>query len=1026
MPASQRHPQELDALVEITEILTGPLPFLEKCESTLTVLAKFTGSDLVTLREFDSESATLELIASYNSMVAPEDADVLQTVNTLAAKGLVLHTPVVVNDYSALETRDDRFYELGVRSALTLPVQIDGEVVGTLGFASKSLGHYQEDTVGVLVAISSVVGMMIAKAELQESNQVEANIGRIVSAPLVGPDVFERFAAEAAKIISFDRLALNSVDLQEYTFVTEFLFGVALPDNFVRATQDIDGTGLELAVRSRAGQMIDFNTRNGDEPIFRFMEAFVAAGQPYLISVPLIVGDQVIGTLGFNRGARRFSQKDLAKAERLASLVAGAFADFKQQEFRVQAEREIAKNRVILEAEAKIGRILSSPSSRAAIGALTSEIASIIPLDRVVIAAIDLETETFTTEFNEFLSDSKLIVSKFQGKPYAGSITGEVIKHRQGQIINSGDPRLVSGQLPLVEGIIGLGYRSIMAVPLVYEGRIIGTMITLSKSEATYGEEEMVTAVRIGKSLAGALATFKIANERDRALSDLSESESRFRQIADSIGGVFWLVDLDPHRLIYASPNAEAVWDTPLDDIYRDFGEIFKNIHPEDLLTIQQDSVGADNTGELDIEYRIIKRDGSVRWIQSRGFPVTDSDGKVYRMSGIAEDVTDRKLDLERITEASRLLSVGELASGVAHEINNPLAAINLYTESLMGQALPDSVIQDLKIISAQSHRAATIVRNLLQFARKSSPEITTVQAREFIDRCMELKIHDFRINNISASTSVFLEHPEISIDEQLMTQVIVNILSNAEQACVEAHGRGHISISVHETDSSTQINISDDGPGIPAENLLKVFDPFFTTKEVGGGTGLGLSVSYGIIAQLGGKLWAESDGKSGATFHIEVPRAATGQPSDQLAKRPEQEHGDDDAGYGTDSSLSVLVVDDEPDLRHVLVRLLQRQRHEVEEAADGEEAWAKLQERRYDCILLDLRMAGMGGRELFQRIHSSDPGMAAKVIFLTGDLANTDTLAFLSPLTNRVLEKPVSIGELVEAIDSVTGSGGN
>ena len=171
MPASQNRPQELDALVEITEILTGSLPFLEKCESALTVLAKFTGSDLVTLREFDSENSTLELIASFNSLVPPENAGILQTVSTLSAKALGIHIPVVVNDYPALESRDEAFVELGVRSALMIPVQVDGEVVGTLGFASKSLGHYQEDAVGVLVAITGCPASLRGRSTLRSASR---------------------------------------------------------------------------------------------------------------------------------------------------------------------------------------------------------------------------------------------------------------------------------------------------------------------------------------------------------------------------------------------------------------------------------------------------------------------------------------------------------------------------------------------------------------------------------------------------------------------------------------------------------------------------------------------------------------------------------------------------------------------------------------------------------------------------------------------------------------------------------------
>ncbi len=203
------------------------------------------------------------------------------------------------------------------------------------------------------------------------------------------------------------------------------------------------------------------------------------------------------------------------------------------------------------------------------------------------------------------------------------------------------------------------------------------------------------------------------------------------------------------------------------------------------------------------------------------------------------------------------------------------------------------------------------------------------------------------------------------------------------------------------------------------------VFDPFFTTKGVGHGTGLGLSVSYGIIAQLGGKLWAESAGANGATIHIEVPSIPAEQDSEPAHQQLEQPTTPSNDGGraqgGSSSTVRVLVVDDEPDLRNVLVRLLRRRNHSVEEAVDGEEAWVKLQTQNYDCVLLDLRMAGTGGEELFQRISSSNPELAAKVIFVTGDLANTRTRSFLNPLTNLVLEKPITIHELQEAIGSVT-----
>ena len=236
MSTSQQNPQELDTIVEITEILIGRLPFLEKCEATLAVLAKFTGSDLVILRQWDPEVSTLDLIVSYNDLVPPENIQMRIPITAhLASEALKTGTPAIANNYSrdTLFPRDtliQEYLDLGVKSSMVLPVLIDGEIFGTLSFASRFLDHFQEDTVRVLVAVGAAVGMMIAKAELHEINEAEVKISRIVSSSLIGPEVFERFAAEAAKIIDFGRVALNSVDLNGYTYVIEFLIGDQIPN----------------------------------------------------------------------------------------------------------------------------------------------------------------------------------------------------------------------------------------------------------------------------------------------------------------------------------------------------------------------------------------------------------------------------------------------------------------------------------------------------------------------------------------------------------------------------------------------------------------------------------------------------------------------------------------------------------------------------------------------------------------------------------------------------------------------------
>ena len=261
---------------------------------------------------------------------------------------------------------------------------------------------------------------------------------------------------------------------------------------------------------------------------------FVSSGQPYLISVPLIVGDQVIGTMGFNRGSGPFTGKDLAKAARLGNLVAGAFADFKQREFRVEAEREIAKNKAILEAEAAIGKILSSPREDSdVIDAMRLRVDKIIPTDRLVIMSVDLKAETFSQEFNEIFNNLDEMVASIVGQPYSGSITAEVIRTGAGQIVNSDDDRISSGELPLAQIVIDHGYSSILAVPLEFEGTINGTVVC-SRLDGQYCEEDLITAGRISALLAGGLATFKIAAERDRAQLARSESEARGRIILEA------------------------------------------------------------------------------------------------------------------------------------------------------------------------------------------------------------------------------------------------------------------------------------------------------------------------------------------------------------------------------------------------------------------------------------------------------------------------------------------------------------
>ena len=365
--------------------------------------------------------------------------------------------------------------------------------------------------------------------------------------------------------------------------------------------------------------------------------------------------------------------------------------------------------------------------------------------------------------------------------------------------------------------------------------------------------------------------------------------------------------------------------------------------------------------------------------------------------------ITHKRLE-EQIREASRLASIGSLAAGVAHEINNPLTSVLGYIQLLMGEDLPESVIADLKSAYCEAKRAAKIVQNLLLFARKSEADKQYLDITSLLHQAVELKSADFNSHNIEVVDEVPPDLPHTIVDQQLLIQVLLNILANAEQECMAAHGGGQIAIRATSSRDRIRVSISDDGPGISPEDLNKIFEPFFTTKDVGKGTGLGLSICYGIIRQHGGELWAESVLGHGATFHIELPVVTPEGESDAPSM---------DVPVNQTSNKKLLVVDDEAHIRTLLGRSLHMQRYDVDLANGGEEGWRKLQSMVYDCVLLDLKMPDMSGRELYQLIEASDKNAAKKVIFITGDTANQVTRDFLANTDNLVVTKPFELEEL-------------
>jgi signal transduction histidine kinase len=233
----------------------------------------------------------------------------------------------------------------------------------------------------------------------------------------------------------------------------------------------------------------------------------------------------------------------------------------------------------------------------------------------------------------------------------------------------------------------------------------------------------------------------------------------------------------------------------------------------------------------------------------------------------------ERKEIEQKAQVASRLASIGELASGVAHEINNPLTGVIGYAQFLLDRKdIPDDVRQDLKVIDEGAQRVSSIVKRLSTFARHTKPQRTHVDINNVVTSVLQLRAYGLNASNIQVTTNFAPDLPITTADAGQIQEVFLNLIINAETEMTLARGKGKLLIKTEKVDNTIHVSFKDDGPGITKKNLERIFDPFFTTREVGEGTGLGLSICYGIMKEHGGRIWAESELGKGATFIVELP----------------------------------------------------------------------------------------------------------------------------------------------------------
>jgi PAS domain S-box-containing protein len=428
----------------------------------------------------------------------------------------------------------------------------------------------------------------------------------------------------------------------------------------------------------------------------------------------------------------------------------------------------------------------------------------------------------------------------------------------------------------------------------------------------------------------------------------------------------------------------------------------------------QMERLGKRKRGEqapLSYEVSIVRSDGQVRHLSaSRGELLWDGE-KQFQI--LYQDITeqkkaeDEKRQLEQKAQiASRLASVGEMAAGIAHEINNPLTGVIGYAQLLVDREdVPLNIRRDLAAIDEGAQRVAGIVSRLLTFSRQTKLERRLVDINELIESTLALRDYHLRVNNIKVVTRLATDLPETVADPGQLQQVFLNLIVNAETEMKLAHGKGKLTITTEKSDNTIKICFKDNGPGIKPQFMNRIFDPFFTTREVGQGTGLGLSLSYGIVAEHKGKIYAESKPGKGATFVVELPIVT----EVELLKSPEPVVEEPEKTV----KARILVVDDEQVVRDLVKRVLAGEGYEVDTVDNADDALKEIESKRYNLMLLDIKMPGISGVELYGSIQKIARSLARRVVFITGDVMAADTEKFLSETKVPHIAKPFNAEQL-------------
>jgi signal transduction histidine kinase/ActR/RegA family two-component response regulator len=387
----------------------------------------------------------------------------------------------------------------------------------------------------------------------------------------------------------------------------------------------------------------------------------------------------------------------------------------------------------------------------------------------------------------------------------------------------------------------------------------------------------------------------------------------------------------------------------------------------------------------------------------------------------IEQTIETLKSTQAQLIQSEKLSAVGEFVAGVAHELNNPLAAVVGFSEMLKDNDVDTRNRRYLDMIYKSAQRCQKIVQSLLSFARRHQHERKPVSLNGMVEAVLEMLNYQLRTSNIEVVTKLDPSLPVVLADAHQFQQVLLNVINNARQAIENHQSEGQIKIVTETAGDHVHIIVRDNGPGIPAENLLRIFDPFFTTKQAGQGTGLGLSLCYGIIKEHGGNITPSSPPGEGATFTIKLPILHLAGDTLEAGHAAKPKTLDANEGAGK----KILVIDDEEAILQMLQERLIQSGYGVDTASDGENALRQLRQKDYDVTFCDWKMPGLNGRQIYEKLRAASPDRCRRIVFFSGDVVNEQMRGFLKQEKRLCLAKPFAFDEIHAAIKTILTAAG-